>query len=105
MELDLQRFYNVNRRILMWIVFFAILWLLRDFFAVMFLTFIIGFVMRKVAGFLARTTRLPYKPAVVLPYIVALTLLVLLMITAIPRVVKEGVEFSHQVPRLLDTLT
>ncbi len=104
MELDLQRFYNINRRILMWVSFFAILYLLRDFFAVMFLTFIMGFVMRKAARFLTITTRLPYRAAVVLPYLVALTLLVLLMMTAIPRVIKEGVEFSTQVPHLMDTL-
>ncbi len=104
MELDLQRFYNVNRRILMWIVFFAILWLLSDFFAVMFLTFIIGFVMRKVASFFVRTTRSPYWAAVVFPYLVALGLLVLLMMTTIPRVIDEGVEFSRKAPHLLYTL-
>ena len=32
-ELDLQRFYNINRRVVMWILFFAGLYLLRDFFA------------------------------------------------------------------------
>jgi len=104
LELDLQRFYNINRRILMWIAFFAIVYLLHDFFAVMFLTFILGFVMRKVATFLVATTRSPYWAAVVLPYLLALTLLVLLMMTAIPRVVKEGAEFSREVPHLLDTV-
>jgi predicted PurR-regulated permease PerM len=103
-ELDLQRFYNVNRRILMWAAFFAILYLLRDFFAVMFLTFIFGFVMRKVARILTATTRLPYWGAVVVPYVGAVALLVLLITTAIPRVVKEGAEFSRSVPRLLETL-
>ena len=104
MELDLQRFYNVNRRVLMWIAFAAILYLLRDFFAVMFLTFIFGFVMRSVAKFVASTTRLPYWAAVVFPYLVVLTLLVLLMATAVPKVVDEAAEFSRKVPELLDTL-
>ena len=78
MELDLQRFYNINRRVLMWVAFFAILTLLHEFFAVMFLTFIFGFVMRKVARFVIATTRMPYWAAVVGPYIVAVGLLVLL---------------------------
>jgi len=103
-ELDLQRFYNINRRALMWIVFFAILWLLRNFFAVMFLTFIFGFVMRKVAGFLTATTRVPHWASVVVPYLVVLTLLGILLTVAVPRVADEGAEFSRQVPRLLRTL-
>jgi predicted PurR-regulated permease PerM len=104
-ELDLQRFYNVNRRILMWVVFFAILFLLRDFFAVMFLTFILGFVMRKVARFVTAATRAPYWAAVVFPYLFLLSVLVLLTITTVPRVIVEGAQFSQQVPKLLDTLT
>jgi predicted PurR-regulated permease PerM len=103
-ELDLQRFYNINRRFLMWIVFFAILYLLRDFFSVMFLTFIIGFVMRKIARFVVASTRAPYWAAVVFPYLIALSLLVLLMMTTVPRVVDEGVEFSRKLPNLLHTL-
>jgi predicted PurR-regulated permease PerM len=88
----------------MWVVFFGILWLLRDFFSVMFLTFILGFVMRKVARFLVNNMRAPYWAAVVFPYLLALGLLVLLMMTTIPRVVDEGVEFSRKAPQLLYTL-
>ncbi|HOW72396.1 MAG TPA: AI-2E family transporter [Phycisphaerae bacterium] len=104
MELDLQRFYNINRRIVMWIVFFAMLLLLRDFFALVFMAFIFGFVMRKVAKFLVNTTRLPYWAAVVFPYLGTVALLVLLLLTAIPRLVDEGAQFSRRVPRLFETL-
>jgi predicted PurR-regulated permease PerM len=99
-ELDLQRFYNVNRRILMWIAFFAILYVLRDFFAVVFLTFIFGFVMRTVARFLLGVTRLPYWLSVVVPYLAVLTLLVVLITMAIPRVADEAADFSKRVPDL-----
>lgn len=104
MELDLQRFYNINRRVLMWIVFFAILFLLRDFFALMFMTFIFGFVMRKVARSITYATRLPYWAAVVIPYVMVLTLLGLMMVTAIPKLVTEGRDFSMQLPEKLESL-
>ncbi|MEP0843047.1 MAG: AI-2E family transporter [Phycisphaerae bacterium] len=105
MELDLQRFYRINRRFLMWIAFFVILFLLRDFFALMFLTFIFAFVMRKVAGLLLRIgPRLPYWFTVVGPYLIVVALLVLLMTTAVPKLYDEGLEFSHRVPGLLQTL-
>ncbi len=100
MELDLQRFYNINRRVVMWIVFFAGLFLLRDFFALVFLTFIFGFLMRSVASSMRRMTGAPYWLAVVGPYLVAIGLLVLLIIAAVPRVVDEGRRFSQRMPEL-----
>jgi predicted PurR-regulated permease PerM len=103
-EIDLQRFYRVNRPILMWIVFFLCLYLLRQFFALMFITYIFAFVMRNVARFLTAKTRAPYWAAVVFPYLVALTLLVLLMVTTIPRVAEEATEFGRKVPGLLQEL-
>lgn len=104
MELDLQRFYNINRRVLMWVAFFGILYLLRHFFAVMFLTFIFGFVMRRIARFLTDHTRAPYWAAVIGPYLVVLSLLVTLIMVAVPRVSKEATQFSQKIPALLNTL-
>lgn len=104
MELDLQRFYNINRRVVMWVAFFAILFLLRDFFALMFLTFIFGFVMRKVARVITYATRTPYWAAVVVPYLILIALLVLLVVKAIPRVVLESAEFSRELPDQLNVL-
>jgi predicted PurR-regulated permease PerM len=103
-EVDLQRFWNLNRRFLMWIVFFAILILLRDFFAVMFLTFIFGFVMRGSAKWLHKITRVPYWLTVTVPYCLAVGLLVLLMMTTVPRVLEEGMKFSRDVPKLLNSV-
>ncbi len=104
MELDLQRFYSINRRVVMWIVFFAGLFLLRDFFALVFLTFIFGFLMRNVARSVQALTRAPYWLAVVVPYLVAIALLVLLIVAAIPRLADEGARFSRRVPDLFHSL-
>jgi len=103
-EFDLQRFYNINRRALMWILFFAGLILLREFFSLVFLTFIIGFLMRNVARLVMSVTRAPYWLAVVGPYLVALACLVILMVTAVPRLVDEGAKFSQGVPKLFENL-
>ena len=104
MELDLQRFYNINRRVVMWILFFAGLFLLRDFFSLVFLTFIFGFLMRSVARMVQSTTRAPYWAAVLGPYLVAIALLVLLMVAAIPRLADEGARFSRRLPDLFYSL-
>ena len=104
MELDLQRFYNVNRRALMWIIFFGILYLLRQFFAVMFMTFIFGFLMRKVAKFLVDRVKLPYRAAVIVPYLVSLGLLIFLLAVAIPMIADESNTFRSKLPDQFDKL-
>lgn len=43
MEFSLDRLYQINRRVIIWAIFFAFLYLLRDFFTLIFLTFIISF--------------------------------------------------------------
>lgn len=104
MDLDLQRFYRINRRVLMWVAFFAIVYLLRHFFALIFLTFVFGFVMNKVAVFLTARTRLPYRPAVILPFVAFLVLLTLLINYTVPRVTREGAEFARRLPSQLTAL-
>ncbi|MCH8333348.1 AI-2E family transporter, partial [Candidatus Sumerlaeota bacterium] len=43
MEFSLDRFYRLNRRVIIWVVLFALIYFLRDFFTLIFLTFITGF--------------------------------------------------------------
>ena len=104
MELDLNRFYNINRRVLMWLAFFAVMFVLRDFFAVIFLTFIFSYVMGKIAGFVKRNSRLPYWAAVVVPYVIVLSLLGLLITHAVPNLTEQGTEFARKAPGQLRTL-
>ena len=37
-------FYQRNRRIVIWVILFGLLWLLRDFFGVVFLSFVLAIV-------------------------------------------------------------
>ena len=43
MAFSLDQFYRLNRRVLIWIVLFVLLWLLRDFFGLIFMTFLLTF--------------------------------------------------------------
>jgi len=89
----------------MWVAFFTILYVLRDFFAVMFLTFIFAFVMGKIAWFFkGAAPRVPYWLTVTGPYVVMLGLLALLMTTTIPKVMEQGSQFSHNAPTELRKL-
>ena len=37
-------FYQRNRRIVIWVILFLLLWALRDFFAIVFLTFVLAII-------------------------------------------------------------
>lgn len=52
MEFSLDRFYSLNRRAIIWIVLFGLIWLLKDFFTLVFLTFITAFFAFQASRFL-----------------------------------------------------
>ena len=41
---SVNEFYQRNRRVVIWVILFGLLWLLRDFFAVVFLSFVLAIV-------------------------------------------------------------
>lgn len=96
MEFDLQRFYRINRRVLMWSLFFFLLYILRGFFTLVFLTFILGFVGRQVATWVVHHTRLSYRLAVIIPYAIFVTLVVVFLSFALPRLFGEGRDFAQK---------
>ena len=57
MEFSLDRFYRINRRAIIWIVLFALVYFLRSYFLLIFLTFIIGFFAIRVSRFLMERPR------------------------------------------------
>jgi predicted PurR-regulated permease PerM len=95
-DFDLQRFYRINRRVLMWSLFFLLLYMLRGFFTLVFLTFILGFVGRQVATWVAHHTRLSYRLAVIVPYAIFVTLVVVFLSFALPRLFAEGRDFAQK---------
>jgi predicted PurR-regulated permease PerM len=90
-------FYHRNRRIVIWVILFGLLWLLRDFFAVVFLTFVLAFIAAPVAAFGNRRLRLPHWVALSLVYV-----LFLLLLGSFVRFVAPSV--ATEVNRMIDNL-
>ena len=44
MSFSFDQFYQINRKALIWAILGILLWLLRDFFALIFMTFLLAFV-------------------------------------------------------------
>jgi len=90
MDFSLDQFYRLNRRALIWIILVGMIWLLRDFFALIFLTFVLAFVATPLARFLERRMRLGRRLAVVIVYVCFLGVAVSFVVYVTPRIIKEA---------------
>lgn len=90
MAFSLDQFYRLNRRALIWIVLAVLLWLMRDFFGLVFLTFVLAFFAMPAARFCEERLRLPHRGALVLVYVLFLLALVGFVRFVTPNVVGEG---------------
>lgn len=98
MEFSLDRFYSMNRRAIIWIVLFALLYFLRDFLLLMFLTFIIGFFAFPAAHFLMEKLRLSRGFAISLVYAAMLLTYVMTVWWVAPSLIEEASKLNAQVP-------
>jgi predicted PurR-regulated permease PerM len=82
-------FYQRNRRVVIWVILFLLLWLLRDFFAVVFLSFVLAIVAAPLADVGVRRLRLPHWASVTLVYIFFLVVLGSFVRFVVPSVASE----------------
>ncbi len=109
---DLVAFFKRNydwwmlllKKTVIWTVFFGLLYLLRDFFAVVFLTFIFGFIMNSLIHVLSRYVRWPWKVQVTLVFLVFLGLWVGAGFLVVPAAQQEGEKFVSDFPNIRDSL-
>jgi predicted PurR-regulated permease PerM len=87
---SIDQFYRANRRALTWIIFFLLLWILRGFFGLVFLTFVIAFFSAPLVRLCQQRLHLPRRPAIVLVYLLLLTTLGGFISFVVPRVAREA---------------
>jgi len=98
-------FYQRNRRIVIWVILFVLLWLLRDFFAVVFLTFVLAIMAVPAADFAMRhVKRLPHWLAVTSVYVIFLVVLVSFVRFVVPSVAAELNRMIGNLPAIEVTL-
>ncbi len=94
MEISFDRFYKVNQRIVIWAAFFGLVWLLRDFFGLVFTTCIIAFTATHVAGLTTRFLRIPNRVAIAVIHLLFLLAMVVFVRFVTPRIAHEADMFS-----------
>ena len=90
MDFSFERFYEQNKRVLIWFCFFAGLWLLRDYMNILFMVFVLCYLTGPVSKYLQKSLRFPHYVATTLVFLVVLCTLGGLIHYVAPRVVKEA---------------
>jgi predicted PurR-regulated permease PerM len=103
---SLERFYLDNRRFLIWVILGLLLWQLRSFFSLIFLTFVIAFIAAPISDFFVRKARMPRRLAICAAFALLVTLLVSASTLVVPQVAREAMNLVGNLPkteeRLLD---
>ncbi len=82
-------FYQRNRRIVIWFILFLLLWALRAFFSLVFLSFVLAIVAAPFALFGERRLRLPHWVSLSVVYALFLLVLVAFVRFVVPSVASE----------------
>jgi predicted PurR-regulated permease PerM len=101
---SVNEFYQRNRRVVIWVILFGLLWLLRDFFAVVFLSFVLAIVAAPIADVGVRRLRLPHWAAVTLVYVIFLVVLGSFVRFVVPSVAAEVNRMIENLPATEATL-
>jgi predicted PurR-regulated permease PerM len=72
MSFSLEQFYRANQRVLIWVLLAALLWLLRGFFGLMFVVYVLVLLVLPTARAVHRRLRIPERLALVAVYVVLL---------------------------------
>ena len=92
-------FYQRNRRVVIWVILFLLLWALRDFFAIVFLTFVLAIVAAPLIEIGMRRLRLPHWAAVTLVYVFFLVVVVTFVRFVVPSVASELNRMIENLPQ------
>ena len=104
---SLNEFYQRNRRVVIWVILFGLLWLLRDFFGLVFLSFVLAIVAGLLADIGTRRLRFPHWLSLALVYVLFLLVLGSFVRFVVPSVAAEANRMISNLPttemRLIET--
>ena len=104
MSFSIAEFARTNKVILIWTAFAALLYLFRDMFGLVFITYIMCFITHGLTHRLHRTTRLRRRFMVAVIYSLFTILVTVFLFILVPRVISEAKNFTDQLPQTLHTI-
>jgi len=103
-QFRLDQFYRINRRALIWATIFFLIYILRDFFALIFLTFLLVSFTLPVVNYFQQNTRLPRTVIIVAIYSLILVGLGGWVYYAIPKIINEATGVAAELTSIQDKL-
>jgi predicted PurR-regulated permease PerM len=103
MDLSIANFIRLNKVIVIWTAFGGLLYIFRDMFGLVFITFIMCFVTYGLTAHRHRG-RFPRRLLVVIFYALFLTLVISFLVFFFPRLLAEAKNFTEQLPATLQTI-
>lgn len=97
-------FVRVNRVYLIWLVFAALLYLFRDMFGLVFITYIMCFITSSITHALRRRFRWSRRVIVVIVYVLFLALVTAFLALMPPRLLAEAISFTEQLPHSVQAI-
>lgn len=91
-------FYQRNRRVVIWVILFLLLWMLRDFFGLVFLSFVLAIIAAPLAELGERRLRMPHWLSLSLVYIMFLIVLASFVRFVVPSVASEVQRMISNLP-------
>lgn len=104
MSFDIGNFARTNKVILIWTAFAALMYLFRDMFGLVFITYVMCFITHSIAHPLHKSFRLQRRLMVVSIYLLFLLLIAGFLFFLAPRLLSEARNFTDQLPRTLTTI-
>ncbi|MBF0509370.1 MAG: AI-2E family transporter [Deltaproteobacteria bacterium] len=99
MHLDLRELFDINKKVVIWICFFLLIFLLRRFFGLIFFTFILSFILNNLIMYICRKARLNRRLVVVAVYLLFILVLTGVFYSTGPRIFIESKSFISQIPQ------
>jgi predicted PurR-regulated permease PerM len=104
MEFRLDHFYRINRRALIWATILFLIYIMRDFFALVFLTFLLVSFTLPVIDYFQRHTHLPRTLIIVALYLLILIGLSGWVYYVVPRVIKEATTVAGELENIQQSI-
>lgn len=104
MTFSISDFIKVNRVYFIWAVFFWLLYLFKDMFGLVFMTFIMCFVVSSLAHKLRRKYRFNRRTVVVCFYILFLIGVICFLKYIPPKLLGETISFTEQLPKTIQSV-
>ena len=105
MTFNISEFIRINRVYFIWAIFMGILYLFRDMFGLVFITFIMGFIVSSISHTLRKKYRLNRRCVVVVTYVLFLIGVIAFLTHVPPILLSETISFTEQLPQSIESLS